>query len=158
VLDGSRKARFAFVALVVAGQGALAVAPGGWSKGIGDLAPFRETSVARAELYRQVGPDLVLVPAGEWNALDPMGTLRHFSWRERVLEPRLAPNGRFVELPHGSARHEAELRAALDDVWEHAQADDETSQLMLVLTLRKNGKLEDAVRIRTEPRAVRGPR
>ena len=60
MLDGSRKARFAFVALVVAGQGALAVAPGGWSKGIGDLAPFRETSVARAELYRQVGPDLVL--------------------------------------------------------------------------------------------------
>ena len=146
------------MALVVAGQGALALAPGSWSKGIGDLAPFRETSVARAELYRQVGPELVLVPAGEWNALDPMGTLRHFAWRERVLEPRLAPSGRFVDLPHGAARHEAELRAALDDVWEHAQADDETSRLMLVVTVRRNGKLEEAVRITTGTRAVRGPR
>jgi hypothetical protein len=158
VLDGSRKARFAFVALVVVGQGALALVPGRWSKHLGDLAPFRETSVARAELYRQVGAELVPVPAGEWNALDPMGTLRHFSWRERVLEPRLAPSGRFVELPHGSARHEAELRAALDDVWEHAQSDDETSQLMLVVTVRKNGRLEEAVRLTTGARAVRGPR
>ena len=112
-----------------------------------------ESSSISYVLHRELdGGVLVASPRGDWNAKDAEGTLRRFSWRERVRRPELSTFGEELQAPVGVEAQVARLQAALDDVFRDAHGDAETRCLVLDVTSRRSGHAPVALRLRSGPR------
>ena len=148
VLESSREARGLFVALWLATQAALVVTAGTRPAAMGGFRMFSETSTIAYGLYREVDGVLVAVPSsGEWLAKDASGTVRRFSWRDRVRRPELSTFGTEQLASYGVDTQIERLRAALDDVFRDASSDAETTRLVLVVTARRNRRSPETVRL-----------
>ncbi len=157
MLESSREARGLFVALWVALQLALVITADARPAAMGGFRMFSETSTLEYALFREVDGALVPVPDGVWNARDASGTLRRFSWRERVRRPELTTFGVELVASYGVDTQTERLRAALDDVFRDASADAETTRLVLVVTTRKNRRSPETFRLQSFARAPSAP-
>ena len=155
MFDPSREGRGLLFAAWLVVQVALIATAGRRPAAMGGFRMFPETSTLRYELYRVVDGRTVPVPDGEWNAKDSMGTLRHFSWKDRVRRRELCSFGVEIVASYGVDTQTARLRAALDDVLEAATDDTETEKLVMRVTTRKNGHDPETFTLETAPRHVR---
>lgn len=120
---------------------------------------FSESSTVRFALLREVdapsGHGALVLHAGdgEWTARGLEGTLRHFSWRDRVKAPELAVFGVTRDAGYGAAAQLARMQAALDDVAEHIPNDAETRRLLADVTVKRNGREPSVVRLASAPRS-----
>lgn len=156
MLDSSRTTRVGFVAVWIAVQGALVLTAGNRSAAMGGFRMFSETSTIEYTLHREVAGSRVPIPDGEWNAKDASGTLRHFSWKDRVKQRELSTFGVTLVASYGVDTQTKRLTAALDDVFLTASADAETTRLVLVVVTRKNGHAAETTAIESFARSVRG--
>ncbi len=114
---------------------------------------FSESSTVSCVLRRELaGGALVAAPGGDWNARDAGGTLRRFSWRERVRRPELSTFGVELPAPDGVEARVAGLQAALDDVFKNTRGDAETRRLVLDVRTRRNGHAPESLRLHSRSR------
>ncbi|HQY60591.1 MAG: hypothetical protein IPF92_08255 [Myxococcales bacterium] len=157
MLESSRVARGLFAAAWLAAQCALALTADSRPGAMGGFRMFSEASTVRYELFREVRGALVPVPTGDWNARDASGTMRRYSWRERVRRPELCAFGVELAASYGAATQTERLHAALDDVFLDASGDAETTRLVLIVTTRRNRRPPETARLESFPRAHRAP-
>lgn len=157
MLETSRAARGLFAAAWLAAQAALALTAGSRPAAMGGFRMFSEASTVRYELFREVRGALVPVPTGVWTAKDASGTVRRYSWRERVRRPELCMFGVELAASYGAATQLERLRAALDDVFLDASGDAETTRLVLVVTTRRNHHEPETARLESFARPHRAP-
>ncbi len=153
VLDLGPRARVAFAACWILGQGALIVTAGARPDGVFGFRMFPEASTIEVHLSREVqGGRLLPAPGGEWSARDAAGQLRHFSWRDRVRDPLLSAVDQRVFASYGAAAQLARLQRALDDVADHVPEDGETQRLRAEVVVRRNGGEPARVVLVSRPR------
>jgi hypothetical protein len=114
---------------------------------------FNESSSLTVQLYREVQRKRrrVLVPVadGKWQARDPSGTQRDFSWHDRVKYEPLSKLGVRVHASYGLSAQLFRLQAALDDVAAHIPQDTQTRALVAVVEATHNGRPR-TIRLRAE--------
>jgi hypothetical protein len=140
VLELGPRTRVALAAFWIAGQALLVLTAGERPDHIFGFRMFPEASTLEIHLSRVTSNGLADAPSGEWSARDADGQLRHFSWHDRVRDPILAPLGTRVFASYGVDAQLARLQAALDDVAEHIDGDDETRGLRADVRVWKNGR------------------
>ncbi len=140
VIDLGPRARVAFAACWIAGQAALVLTAAERPDHIFGFRMFPEASTLEIEVSRVTSGGLAAAPSGEWSARDAYGQLRHFSWHDRVRDPILGTLGARVFASYGADAQLARLQAALDDVVEHIDGDDETRGLRADVQIWKNGR------------------
>jgi hypothetical protein len=155
VLDLGPRARVAFAACWIAGQGALVLTAGARPDHIFGFRMFPEASTLEIHLSREVGGNVVPAPGGEWSARDAEGQLRHFSWHDRVRDPILSAVDARVFASYGVDAQLARLQRALDDVADHVPEDGETLRLRADVVVRKNGRSAEARTLESHERRVR---
>jgi hypothetical protein len=136
--------RTLFAASWIAVQGALVLTAGRRPDGAFGFRMFHESSTVQVALYREIrgesGPVRVRVEDGTWNARDRAGTMRRFTWYDRVRRPELGIFDREISASYGVAAQLWRFQAAVDDVATHLVEDTETRRLVLEVTVRKNGR------------------
>jgi len=151
-------ARCALAAGYLATQLALVATAGARPEHAFGFRMFSESSTVRLHLLRSVeapsghGTILVDAPAGSWNARDAAGTVHRFAWRDRVRAPELSTFDVTMHAAYGADAQVARLRAAIVDVARHIPDDAETRELVLDVTIRKNGREAEVVRLRSGAR------
>jgi hypothetical protein len=109
---------------------------------------FNESSTIEVGLFRGLkGGVEVPVADGTWVARDTSGQTRTFRWRDRVPQPALSTFDAPIHASYGADAQLARLRAALDDVAAHTADDVETVQLVLHVSVRRNGREATQVRL-----------
>jgi hypothetical protein len=140
VIELGPKARLVFAALYVAAQGALIATAGHRPDGAFGFRMFPESSTVSAQLFRSTDTEVhIPVVQGEWTAKDAMGVPKRIRWSDRVKRPELRIFGETISAAYGADAQVARFRAALADVAAHTPEDNETKELLVELTLRKNG-------------------
>lgn len=158
MIDLGRRARVVFAAAWFAAQGALVLTAGARPERAFGFQMFSESSTIAVHLERKVdsptghGLASVDVRDGEWSARDARGVPHHFSWRDRVKVPALAVFDRTLHASYGAEAQLARWQAAVDDVARHVPDDAETRQLVLEVTVRKNGHEPFVVQLASAPR------
>jgi hypothetical protein len=155
VLDLGPRARVAFAACWIAGQGALVLTAGARADHVFGFRMFPEASTIEIHLSREVGGRLVPAAGGEWSARDAEGQLRHFSWHDRIRDPILSAVDARVFASYGVDTQLAHLQRALDDVADHVPEDDETVRLRADVMVRRNGRAEVERTLESHERPVR---
>lgn len=148
------RGRIAFAVLWVGAQGALiATADRRPDRAFG-FQMFNESSTIEVHLSRKVAGREGEVPVedGTWVAFDPSGRPRTFRWRDRVPQPALSTFDMPIHASYGAEAQLARLRLALGDVAKHTADDVETTELVLDVTVRKNGREPSKVRLASVPR------
>ncbi len=146
MLDLGPRSRVAFAALWLGGQGALVATAGRRPDAAFGFRMFNESSTLSVALSRVVeapsGHGTVAVPVegGAWTARDAAGVPHRFRWHDRVLLPELATFDATMHASYGEAAQVERWRAALADVAAHVPEDAETRELVLDITVRKNGR------------------
>ncbi len=140
VIDLGPRARVAFAAAWIAGQGSLVLSAARRPDHLFGFRMFPEASTIEIRLSRETDAGVVDAPRGEWSAHDPSGQLRHFSWRDRVRDPILASVDTRVFASYGVDTQLARLQRALDDMADHVPEDGETLRLRADVAVRKNGR------------------
>ncbi len=106
---------------------------------------FSESATISLALYREVatndahGSSRVHVDGGVWSARGSDGTIRRFSWYDRVPMPYWLFD-REAAASYGAKTQLGRLQGALDDVASHIPDDAETKRLLLDVTVRRNGR------------------
>jgi hypothetical protein len=140
-VDLAYVARAAFAAAYLGGQGVLVLTAGARPDHAFGFRMFPEASTLEVRLSRDLGGGrLVPVRDGAWQARDPSGKIVRFDWHDRVREPALGVFDRVIFASYGADAQLARLKAALDDVATHIDADTETRALVLDVAVRKNGR------------------
>jgi hypothetical protein len=155
VLDLGPRARVAFAACWIAGQGALVLTAGARPDHVFGFRMFPEASTLEIHLSRDVDGRVVPAPGGEWSARDGQGQLRHFSWRDRVHDPILSAVDARVFASYGVDAQLSRLQRALDDVADHVPEDGETVRLRADVLVRRNGRDAVARTLASHERQVR---
>lgn len=140
VLALGPRARLVFAAGWVALQAGLVLTASCRTDGIFGFRMFPEASTIEFELDRVVGGATVPAPGGGWSARDAGGQLRHFSWRDRVIDPVLSSPGTRVFAAYGAAAQLARLQRALDDLALHEPEDAETERFVARVLVWNNGR------------------
>lgn len=100
---------------------------------------FSESSSIKVSLYREVGASgRVRVEGGVWSAHSSDGSIRRFSWYDRVPSPYWLFDQE-MHASYGAATQLARLQGAVDDVAAHIPEDSETRRLVLEVVVRRNG-------------------
>jgi hypothetical protein len=139
-------ARASVVVLYVGVQAALIATAGSRADNAFGFRMFNESSSVEAHLFREVdspsGHGTVRVEAhdGKWRAKDDAGNLHRFDWYDRVKSGAVAGLDQNMHASYGAAAQVERLHAALDDVAAHVNGDSETSALVLVIDVSKNGR------------------
>jgi hypothetical protein len=128
-LDLAPRARVIFAACWIGSQVVLVSSAGTRPDHAFAFRMFPEASTMEIHLWREVDGRWVLAPRGEWSAHDDSGQLRHFSWRDRVRDPVLAPVDARVFASYGAETQLARVARALDDAADHLPEDAETERL-----------------------------
>lgn len=141
--------RTLFAAAFVAAQVGLVATAGKRPDAAFGFRMFQESSTIHVQLFRDVVPAMehgavgaptrVPVLRGAWQAKGARGGRRAFAWRDRVKRPELSTFDVEIHASYGADAQIARWRAALDDVATHLEDDAETSALVLVVTVRRNG-------------------
>lgn len=159
MLDFGSRARVVVAALWVGGQAVLIATGGKRPDGAFAFRMFSESSTIEITLYREVdaisgeGTQLVRVgPDGAWVATDRNGDPQRFSWRDRVVDPTLSRLDVTEHASYGADANLARLRAALDDVMAHTREDTQTLALVADVTVRRNGRPPEHVRLESARR------
>ncbi len=117
---------------------------------------FNQSSRITVALFREVmvdgRPRLVHVKSGEWIAKDRFGVPRRFGWGDRVKNGELRAFDRAIHASYGVEAQTERFHAALLDVASHLSDDTETTKLVLEVTQRKNGHVEQHVRFEASTR------
>ncbi len=157
--DLGPRARVVVAGLWVAGQAALIATGGMRPDNAFAFRMFSESSTIQIVLYREVeaisgeGTQLVRVGAdGSWVATDDNGDPQRFSWRDRVADPTLSRLDVTEHASYGADAQLARLRAALDDVMAHTNNDTQTIALVADVTVRRNGRPPEHVRLTSAAR------
>jgi hypothetical protein len=150
-----RNGRVLFAACWLIGQAALVLSAGGRPDHIFGFRMFPEASTLEIHLWRETATGDVRAPGGEWSACDRSGQLRHFSWRDRVRDPVLAPVDATVFASYGVDAQLLHLAHALDDVSDHLDGDDQTRRLRAEVIVRRNGHAPETMRLEGHPRGTR---
>lgn len=151
-------ARVAFAALYLGGQIALIATAGRRADAAFGFRMFSESSTLHAALYRAVeapsGYGTLLVPVvdGSWMTRDADGNPHRIRWHDRVRAPELNVFDATIHAGYGAAAQTKRWQAALDDVAAHIPEDAETRQLVLDLTLRRNGHEPVVLHLVSKPR------
>jgi hypothetical protein len=115
---------------------------------------FNESSRLTIHLKREVktkrGRQLVAVPGGHWRAPDASGTMRDYSWRDRVTGYPLNTLDYNLHAPYGLDAQLFRLQAALNDVAAHIPDDTRTLALVAEVETVRNGAPGETVRLRAE--------
>ena len=135
------------------GQAALVATGARRADGAFAFRMFPESSTISFELSRDVvsqvghGTVNVRVERGAWLARDVRGTLHRFRWDDRVKDGNIFPYGEQIHAGYGASAQLDRLARALDDVAAHIDEDDETVRLVADVTVRKNGRGPEHVRL-----------
>lgn len=140
VLDLRPRARAAFAAGWLALQAALVLTASCRPDAIFGFRMFPEASTLEFDLERVVAGVPVPAPGGAWSARDASGQLRHFSWRDRVIDPVLSSPGSRVFAAYGADAQLDRLQHALDDVARHEPEDAETQRFVARVSVWRNGR------------------
>jgi len=100
---------------------------------------FSESSSMKLVLYREVRGAKLHVEGGTWNARSSDGTVHRINWYDRVPAPYWVFDQE-MHASYGAATQLARLQRAIDDVASHIPNDDETSRLVLEVSVRRNGR------------------
>jgi hypothetical protein len=144
-------ARASVVVLYLGVQTALIATAGSRADNAFGFRMFNESSSVEAHLFREVespsghGTVRVQVVDGKWRAKDDAGNLHTFSWYERVKSGAVASLDARQHASYGAGAQVERLHAALDDVAAHVVGDSETSALVLVISVSKNGHAPEPV-------------
>ena len=115
---------------------------------------FPEASTMEIHLGREIGGARLAAPHGEWIARDRTGTVRTFSWHDRVRDPILAALDLRVFASYGLDAQLARLERALDDVSSHIPDDAETTRLVAEVVVRRNGQEARSVTVLGPARGI----
>ena len=111
---------------------------------VGGFQMFNESSQLTIHLFREVEKrgQRVRQPIsdGTWRARDPNGSLRTYSWGDRVRTMPLRVLGQSVHARYGLDAQLYRLQAALEDVAAHIPEDRETKALVAEVETNRNGK------------------
>lgn len=152
VLDLGPRARAAFAVGWVALQAGLVLTASCRQDAIFGFRMFPEASTLEFQLERVVAGVEVPAPGGAWSARDASGQLRHFSWRDRVIDPVLSSPGARVFAAYGADAQLARLQRALDDVARHEPEDAETQRFVARVVVWRNGRGPEMLVLESEAR------
>lgn len=141
-----------FAVSYVAVQIGLIATAGARSDGAFGFRMFSESTEIEAHLVRELAAGEVGVQGGEWIASDRVGAPHRVKWRDRVRRPELGIFDARFHAAYGARAQIARWQAALDDVATHTPDDAETRRLIVDLTLRRNGREAERVRLVSAPR------
>jgi hypothetical protein len=151
-LDLRPRARVIFAACWIGSQAALVLSAGMRPDSAFAFRMFPEASTMEIHLWREVDGRWVPAPQGEWSAHDASGQLRHFSWRDRVRDPILAPVDTRVFASYGADTQLARVARALDDAADHLPEDSETTRLRAEVVVSRNGREPTTTILQSLPR------
>ncbi len=150
-------ARVVFALAFVGAQIALVFTADRRPEGAFGFRMFSESSELEAHLVRELdGPGglrEVAVSDGEWTAKDAVGVVHRVRWGERVRRPELSRFDATMHASYGARAQIARWQAAVDDVASHTPDDAETRRLIVELTVRRNGRAPEKVRLASAPRS-----
>jgi hypothetical protein len=147
----STGARACVVIFYLGVQAALIATAGSRADNAFGFRMFNESSSLTAHLFREVeapsGHGTVREEAhdGKWRVKDDAGNWLRFDWYDRVKSGAVAPLDQDVHASYGAAAQVERLHAALNDVAAHVAGDTETSALVLVIDVSKNGRSPERV-------------
>ena len=150
------RARVAFAACFVGVQAALVLTADRRPDAAFGFRMFSESSELEPRLLREVdgpdGPVEVHAPGGEWVAKDAIGVPHRLKWSDRVHRKELSAFDAVIHASYGAKAQIARFQAAVDDVAAHTPDDAETRRLVVELTVRRNGRPGEKVRLVSAPR------
>jgi len=151
--------RVVFALAFVGAQIALVATADRRPEGAFGFRMFSESSELEVHLVRELdGPDgagvrEVAVADGEWTARDALGVVHRVRWGDRVRRPELSRFDAPMHASYGARAQIARWQAAVEDVATHTPDDAETRRLIVELTVRRNGRLPEKVRLASAPRS-----
>lgn len=144
--DLSDFARTAVAVAFFGAQAALVLTGSQRSEGAFAFRMFNQSSVLSVSLSREIlvngEPHVVPVKGGEWVAKDRYGTVRRFSWADRVKASELRAFDHRIHASYGVEAQVSRFHAALNDVASHLEDDTETRALRLDIAYSRNGHEE----------------
>ncbi len=154
-----RGLRLTFALTWIGGQLALIATGGLRADGAFGFRMFSESTTISIHLERDVLAGTVRSKAAvvdeHWVAKDSLGVPHRFEWKDRVVDPVLSHLAVTMHAAYGAAAQLERLQAALDDVATHIPDDDETCALEASAIVRRNGRDEETLVLRSAPRFAR---
>jgi hypothetical protein len=147
--------RIVFAAIWIAVQLGLIVTADQREGGAFGFRMFAESSTMKLSLYREVHGTRVHVEGGAWNARSSDGSMHRVNWYDRVPSPYWIFDQE-MHASYGAKTQLARLSRAIDDVASHIPFDDETSRLVLEVSIRRNGREPVMQTLVSRPRPLTG--